>query len=341
MDTRGVGAGWVQDAATAAARAGSGGGAVSGTGRGRESGDGPARGHDHPGLRHRRGDEAGPLRDCDCDCDCDRGDGRARRRGDGLRVMSFNLQVDGAEPPHTWSSRRDAAVELLRRARPHLLGTQEGLPQQLRDLETGLGPHHARIGRGREEGGGGEHMAVLYDRRRLEALGHGHFWLSGTPEAAASNTWGGAFPRMVTWARFRDLVTGARLHAVNTHFDHASAHARERSAELLARRLNALEPHVPRIVTGDFNAPAGRSAEHATLLAGAGLVDAWDAAEERGPAYGTFHGHRAPVADGERIDWILVSRGTRVRSASVDRFTAHGRSPSDHLPVRAVLDLPH
>ncbi|MFD0023846.1 endonuclease/exonuclease/phosphatase family protein [Streptomyces sp. NPDC058382] len=261
--------------------------------------------------------------------------------GHGLRVMTFNLQVDWDGAPRPWSGRRGPAVDALHHERPHLLGTQEGLHGQVRDLEAGLGPDYAWIGQGREGGARGEFMALFYDRRRLAPLAHGHFWLSDTPEVAGSNTWGGGCPRMVTWARFRDLGTGRELCAANTHFDHLGDHARLRSAQLLAQWLSARPADVPCLVTGDFNAPAGRSAAYDTLLAGADLVDAWEAAEERGPAYGTFHDHAPPVPDGDRIDWILAPRGSRVRSAGVNTAIGNGRYPSDHLPVHALVHLAH
>lgn len=66
-------------------------------------------------------------------------------------------------------------------------------------------------------------------------------------------------------------------------------------------------------------------------------MDAWDAAEERGLDLGTFHDYLPPIPDGERIDWILVSRGVRVRSAHANTFAPSGRFPSDHLPIEAVL----
>lgn len=261
--------------------------------------------------------------------------------GHGLRVMTFNLQVDWDGAPHPWSGRRGPALDTLRRERPQLLGTQEGLHAQVRDLADGLGPGYAWTGQGREGGTRGELMALFYDRRRLDLLAHGDFWLSDTPEVPGSNTWGGGCPRMVTWARFRDLVTGGELRAVNTHFDHLSDQARLRSAQLLAQWLITRPEDVPSLVTGDFNAPAGRGGAYDTLLAGAGLVDAWDAAEERGPAYGTFHDHAPPVPDGDRIDWILASRGSRVRSAAVSTASGDGRCPSDHLPVQALVHLAH
>ncbi|RPK49122.1 MULTISPECIES: endonuclease/exonuclease/phosphatase family protein [unclassified Streptomyces] len=259
--------------------------------------------------------------------------------GSALRIMSFNLQVDWEGAPHPWSARREAVIALLRHERPHLLGTQEGLYSQVGEAQEGLGPEYARIGEGREGGERGEHMAVLYDRNRLESLEHGHFWLSDTPHVPGSETWGGGCPRMVTWVRFRDLVTGGELFAANTHFDHESAYARARSAALLAERLDALASGVPRLITGDFNTPAGDPEVHAVLSAQAGLEDTWDNAERRGPSYGTFHGYGPLRPDGARIDWILASRGTRVHGTSVGLPAPDAVWPSDHLPVRAVVEL--
>ncbi|WP_327668572.1 MULTISPECIES: endonuclease/exonuclease/phosphatase family protein [unclassified Streptomyces] len=257
-----------------------------------------------------------------------------------LRVMTLNLHVDWPGSPRPWRGRRPLVAELLRAARPHLLGTQEGLREPLRELADDLGrERYAWVGQGREGGESGEFMAVGYDGERFEALEHGDFWLSDTPEVPGSETWGGGCPRMVTWLRLRDLVTGAELLAANTHFDHASAHARTRAAHLLADRLHTLAPGLPRIVTGDFNTAAGGDV-HAALLGAADLVDAWEVAERRGPALGTFHDYGTPEPDGERIDWILVSPGTRVREVVLDEFTRDGLRPTDHLPVRAEIRVP-
>ncbi|MFG2565239.1 endonuclease/exonuclease/phosphatase family protein [Streptomyces sp. NPDC048567] len=255
-----------------------------------------------------------------------------------LRVMSFNLHVDWDGSPRPWSGRRDAVAAVLRDARPQLLGTQEGRPHQVADVLAALGPGYARTGRDRDGDGTGEHMAVFHDRDRLDALDHGDFWLSDTPEVPASETWGGGCPRMATWVRFRDLATGSEFLAVNTHLDHVSAYARTRAAGLLVERCAALAPGLPVVVTGDFNTPAGDPEVHGVLLARGGLDDTWARAEERGPAYATFHDYRAPVADGPRIDWILASRGTRVREASA--VLPGPVAPSDHLPVRALIELP-
>ncbi|MGV9940441.1 endonuclease/exonuclease/phosphatase family protein [Streptomyces sp. NPDC003401] len=253
-----------------------------------------------------------------------------------LEVMTFNLRFPGTEGPHSWAARRPAMRALLRAAAPHVIGTQEGEPPQLRDIEADLGPHYDWIGTGRG-GGDEESMAVFYDTRRLAPVEHAHFWLSDTPAVRGSNTWGGAHPRMVTWVRFRDLeAPGRQFRLLNTHLDNAGEYARERAAAMIAERLAAFGPGLPLLVTGDFNAPARHGTVHDTLLA-AGLVDTWDTARRRGPEYGTFHAYRGPRPGGDRIDWILATPDVTVHRTWADTFSLDGRYPSDHLPVCASV----
>lgn len=263
----------------------------------------------------------------------------AARPGDRrLHVMTFNLRFASTSEPGSWAVRRPVMRALLRREAPHVLGTQEGLYQQLRDIDRDLGPHYDWIGTGREGGSHDESVAVFYDTRRLAPVEHDTFWLSDTPRVIGSNTWGAALPRIATWVRFRDLGGGGReFHVLNTHLDHASQYAREHAAALIAGRITELGS-LPLVMTGDFNAAAHRNAVHDILLS-AGLADTWDTAGERSPLYGTFHGYRPLVPDGDRIDWILATPGVTVHRASVDTFSRGGQFPSDHLPVQADLSL--
>jgi endonuclease/exonuclease/phosphatase family metal-dependent hydrolase len=254
-----------------------------------------------------------------------------------LHVMSFNLRR-GSATPNSWALRRPLVAELLRRERPTLLGTQEGLYDQLKDIQRDL-PEHDWIGVGRGGGSHDEFTAVHYDTRRLEPLEFDHFWLSDTPDVIGSRSWGNRTIRMVTWVRFADLRTGGQFVAVNTHFDHESENSRLRSAVLLRDRIGGFAPDLPIVVTGDFNTPADRSAAYETLVTGAGLTDTWTAAAERtGPLYATFHGYGPLVPDGARIDWILT-RGVTVHTAGINTFTQDGRYPSDHLPVQALVTV--
>jgi endonuclease/exonuclease/phosphatase family metal-dependent hydrolase len=231
---------------------------------------------------------------------------------------------------------------LLATERPHLIGTLEGQAGQLADIESDLGDRYHRIGGGRRGGTNDEFMAIFYDTTRLTLLEQDHYWLSDTPELVGSNTWGGRWIRMVTWARFRDRTTGGHLYAVNTHLDSVSAYARERSAHLIRDRLAALDPTVPVVLTGDFNsAPRADNPVYEVLTGEAGLVDTWPAAAMTGPVYGTTHGFQPLRAGGTRIDWILTSPGVRVAAAAINTYAApSGQYPSDHLPVQVRLRLP-
>ncbi|MEQ7126765.1 endonuclease/exonuclease/phosphatase family protein [Actinopolymorpha sp. B11F2] len=257
-----------------------------------------------------------------------------------VHVMSFNVRVgsDGLHDP--WADRRAATAAVLRSQAPTVIGTQEGLYHQLRDISADLPTHYEWIGTGREGGSRGEFMAVFFDVRRLDPREFDHFWLSDTPAEIGSSSWGNKVVRMATWIRFRDRVTGRDFVVLNTHLDHAVDKAQRLGAELVAERLAAFDPALPVIVTGDFNVAAEASTPYDTLTTGAGLVDTWSAANDRlTPAYATYHGYEPAVEGGDRIDWILVRPDTRVQAAAINTRTVDGRWGSDHWPVQALLAL--
>ncbi|GAA2912994.1 MULTISPECIES: endonuclease/exonuclease/phosphatase family protein [Streptomyces] len=257
-----------------------------------------------------------------------------------LNVMTFNVRF-GTVVDRTprWDVRRPVMRELLRRELPHLIGTQEGLYRQVRAIEKDLGGAYDWIGTGRGGGSKDEFMAVFYDTRRLEPIEFDHFWLSDTPYSIASNTWDADWLRMVTWVRFADLADGGReFYVLNTHLDSVSQYARERSAGLIGETIAGWDRSLPVIVTGDFNAAAHDNRVY-DLMLDIGLVDAWDAAASRSPAYGTHHGYRRLRPGGRRIDWILTTPGVTTHWAGMNTFSVDGTYPSDHLPVQASLTL--
>lgn len=269
----------------------------------------------------------------------ERGHSPARKTRD-LRVAAFNLRYAGGSSPHPWSARKHAAAELVRTHAPDVIGTQEGLPNQLEELSELL-PAYDRFGLGRDAGGSGEAMAIFYRRDRLTLLEGGHFWLSETPDVAASRSWDSACNRMATWGRFQDRASGRGFFLLNTHFDHVSEQARRQGARLIAERVELLAGELPVILTGDFNARAEDSVAWTTLAgAESPFVDTWGAAEERGPLVATFHGWNEPKPNGARIDWILVDGDWQVKRAWIATDRPRDVWPSDHFPVMAVLRLP-
>jgi endonuclease/exonuclease/phosphatase family metal-dependent hydrolase len=256
-----------------------------------------------------------------------------------LVIATYNLRFAGSESPNAWPDRRPVVKALLDRYQPDLIGTQEGLYLQLKDIAADQ-PAYDWIGLGRDGGSRGEFMAIFYRRDRFEPLEFDHFWLSDTPEVIASSTWGNGVRRMVSWVRFRDRVTGRTFYFWNTHLDHEVQAAREKSAELIRQRIGRLPTDSPLFLVGDFNSIAVANRTYDILTKEAGLTDTWSAARERrNEDANSFTGFGPLRHEGERIDWILARGAMDVRATEVVTFRHGDQWPSDHLPVVAWITL--
>lgn len=256
-----------------------------------------------------------------------------------LCVMTYNLRFASPNPPNAWPARRPLVREVIQSIAPDVMGTQEGVYAQLKDLAADL-PEFEWIGLGREGGSKGEFMAVFYRKARLEPLAFDHFWLSDTPDVIGSTTWGNSNRRMVTWIKFRDRATSGEFFLFNTHFDHQIQLAREKSAELVRQRVTALDTKLPVILIGDFNAAAETNQAYLVLTAEKFFTDAWlSARERRGEGIGTFNDFKTAVPNGPRIDWVLTRGEVVVDRAEIPTFSRNGQFPSDHFPVATWLRL--
>lgn len=257
-----------------------------------------------------------------------------------LVVMTYNLRYASAKGANSWPDRRPVMKACLDQVAPDLIGTQEGVYSQLKDIAADQ-PNHQWIGLGRDGGSRGEFMAIFYRRDRFEPLEYDHFWLSDTPEVIASSTWGNTNRRMVTWVRFKDLRDNREFYFWNTHLDHALQPAREKGAALIRQRMESLrQPTLPILLTGDFNAVSGNNRAYDILLEGGFLKDTWSLAAARHNAeFNSFNDFKAPEKNGQRIDWILLRGEAAVKSTEVVTFEKNGQFPSDHFPVVTRLSL--
>jgi endonuclease/exonuclease/phosphatase family metal-dependent hydrolase len=254
-----------------------------------------------------------------------------------LRVMTYNLRYASQTPPNAWSSRRPVMKNLIANVAPDVIGTQEGLYAQLKDIASDL-PAYEWIGLGRDGGSRGEFMAVFYKRARFEPVAFDHFWLSDTPEVVGSATWGHSNRRMVTWVRLRERASGREFMFWNTHLDHEVEAARQKAAALIRDRLAAADRAIPLILVGDFNCAAGNSRAFEILTGEAGLSDAWTMATSRlNEGLNTFNGFQLARKEGVRIDWVLLRGKAGASRAEIVTYSENGQNPSDHFPV--VVDL--
>ena len=232
-------------------------------------------------------------------------------------------------------------IELLTELGPDIIGTEEGVDHQLRDIESGLGASYRLVAEHRHHNDcppeREEYSAIFYNADTVELIEIEHQWLSDTPDVVGSRTWDTHFPRMFSAARFRRRTDGRTFTVITTHVDHEVQAAQLKSAQLLRRRAESLPDDQPLIVMGDFN--VGEDSEPYAVLTGGGLRDAYLTAADRGPRLGTFNNYGPPNPDGERIDWILVNELVKVPSARMIDSAPGGQYPSDHLPVEAIIEF--
>lgn len=257
-----------------------------------------------------------------------------------LNVMTFNIRYDNADDlQNNWQYRKDFASQMIRFYDVDIMGTQEVLKNQLGDLLLRL-PDYKSLGVGREDGKEkGEYSAIFYKAKKYEVEKNGQFWLSQQPEEPGSKGWDAACERIVTWCIFKEKKTGLRFVFFNTHFDHVGVLARKESALLLKKRIIEIAGTLPVILTGDLNVPPLSEAVQ-TLLADGLLEDARKIAKiVYGPSW-SFHGFgRTPLPERKLIDYIFVSRGTKVaRYASISE-SLDATFLSDHNPVFAKIEL--
>ena len=258
---------------------------------------------------------------------------------DAIRAMTYNIRLDiASDGANAWPYRRALIAELIRHEAPDLLGMQEVLLGQKRDLEAAL-PGYAMVGAARDDGReAGEFSPLAYRRERFELVQSGTFWLSPTPEVPGKG-WDAAFPRIATWAILRERHTGAELRVLNTHLDHVGEQARANGAAMIVEwARSGPGAGLPTIVMGDFNAAPDSAPYRRLTDEPSPLVDSRSAS--RTPPYGpagTFTAFDIMREAGAPIDHILVGPSWRVESHAV--ITQHwgGRLPSDHYPVLVTL----
>lgn len=263
------------------------------------------------------------------------------KKDQSLRVMTFNIRYD--EPKdgvNAWPNRKQKVADVIRFHKADIVGVQEALLTQLRDLEK-LRPDMAWCGVGRTDGkGSGEYSAILYKKSRLNLIKTETFWLNETGEIGKKG-WDAAFPRIVTWAKFKDKISGKTFVHLNTHFDHVGEKARIESASLILKKAAEIEAKGSFIVTGDFNVTESSEA-YKTITSGTPLkvVDT---------RYATVNGHFGgdstwngfkQIEPGRTIDYIFVSDKIKVTEQGTLSDRWGDLWASDHLPVIAEIILP-
>lgn len=253
-----------------------------------------------------------------------------------LKVMSFNIRLQiESDKENAWTERKPEVLDLLSYYHPDYFGVQEALPEQMKEIKAGL-KNYDYVGVGRDDGKEkGEFSALFYDTKRLQVLKSGTFWLSETPEKP-SKGWDAALNRICTYAIFKDKKSKKEFLAMNLHFDHIGNVAREKSSELILKKIKELNSkNLPVVVSGDFNLTED-TVPIKTLSQN--LEDSFYHSKTKhyGPV-GTFTAFNVNEVPKDRIDYIFV-KGFAIKShRHINDRRENLLYPSDHFPV--LVDL--
>lgn len=252
-----------------------------------------------------------------------------------LKVMTFNIRYGTAnDGENNWKYRKDIVIEVIREANPDLLSLQEALDFQISEILDEL-PGYSYLGVGRDDGKTkGEYSAVFYAKDRFIVDTTETFWFSDTPKLPGSITWEAALPRICSWGLLFDKFSKKQMYVYNVHLDHQSQASREKSTEMLIRKIQSGKMNLPVVVTGDFN--CGDKNQAIQNLISSGLTDTYRKLIPPKPDEGTFNGFKGDRS-GEKIDFIFVNNEFEILSAKIDYTNRDGKFPSDHFPVIAVV----
>lgn len=261
-----------------------------------------------------------------------------------LLAMTYNIRLDTkADGANAWEMRKQFFISQVATLRPDILGLQEVVLNQKKDLEQAF-PGYQFTGSGREDGKeAGEFSPLVINREQFNITASGTFWLSPTP-GRPSLGWDAGFKRVVSWARLSRRGQATKILAINTHWDHQGLVARRESSALIrdwiARNRKKGE-HL--VLLGDFNADnSEESVEQLTrpLSNGESLADARlvSTTGSSGPAI-SYNAFDAFPENGKLIDHIFISAGVAVSAHAVIASHENGRVASDHFPVVAVLNM--
>ncbi len=261
---------------------------------------------------------------------------------DPVNVMSFNIRYGSAnDGENAWPARQQFVIDTIRANDPDIIGLQEVLEFQARQLRAAL-PEYEFVGVGRDDGvDQGEFVPIMYRSKLFELVDVGHLWLSEHADRPGVKGWDAACPRMLTWVRlgFKRHPLNS-IYVVNTHFDHVGKQARLESAKILRQMTDSLGGK-PVLVMGDFNCGPGSPPYQVLTGDRRNLAELHDPHAVLGlpeQNAGTFNGFEG-TQTGPRIDWILYNRRFQPLRSNIDRRSFDGRYPSDHFPINATLRL--
>ena len=256
-----------------------------------------------------------------------------------IDVMSYNIRLGSADDGENhWNIRKDKLKDLINYYEADFIGMQEAQKPQIEYLLEN-NSLYGFLGKPRDEGENSEFSCIFYLKNKYKVLQQDTFWLSETPEKS-TKSWDAAYPRIVTYGLFENIKTKKKIWVLNTHFDHVGVVARQKSAEIILKKIKQLQgkQNLPVVLTGDFNSfktdtwmqPLLNNLQEASshsITKPYGGTATWNA----------FNFKEKPV---DQIAFIFSSKNNTVikKFRTITDFYDF-KYPSDHLPIISRIEL--
>jgi endonuclease/exonuclease/phosphatase family metal-dependent hydrolase len=256
-----------------------------------------------------------------------------------LTVATYNIRYDNPrDTGNLWVNRAPVVASLIRFHDFDIFGTQEGLKNQLDDINNAL-PQYGRYGLGRDDGKDkGEHSAIFYKKDEFTLLNKGDFWLSQTPDKPSLGWDATCCNRICSWVYLQHKKSSKKFYFFNAHYDHQGVEARKESSKLLLQKIKDIAGNNPVIFTGDLN--GSHSSDPYLLIANSGfLKDSYKEVKYPYANNASFNGFSSSRNRTDIIDHIFITNHFSANRWGILTDTYHGKYPSDHFPVVAKINF--
>ena len=227
-----------------------------------------------------------------------------------ITICSFNIRGSNMDTGvNAWSNRKKMVIREFGNYQYDIVCMQEPLTDQIQDfLSIGIYEWLGVSGQGTPDSD--VFTPIFYNKKKLNVLDYGTFWLSETPDVV-SRGWDGKFPRICTWAKFRDIENCRSFYVFNTHLDHVGEVAKLEGARLICRKIKEMTAEEAVFITGDMNSTPETPPIHTFLSEFSNSREI--ATEKSGPA-GTAHSY-GKLYPPSQIDYIFVNEYISVTKA--------------------------
>lgn len=273
-----------------------------------------------------------------------------RANNKSLKVLTCNIRVDlpdDATKGVGWGQRREVCIRIIKNQQADIIGFQEVLGNQFKDLKAALTDYYAfgydgpEMDKHKEGYHGIAKNPIFFSKKRFELLTASTYWLSETPLVAGSISWSSARARNAGWVRLYDKYTKKELRVVNLHLDHVNDEAKKHQIQVVLDEAAQYQENFPQLLLGDFNADM-----HSIVIKNiekSGWIDSFREVNGDSAVEGTTHGFKGDNYEKKtktkKIDFIFHKGPAKTLVSKIIKDHVKGVYPSDHYFLSAEILL--